>query len=179
VQLCQHTASLLACNSFEYRRSHLRVCMCAFARMSVYVSFSHYDGLCVCFHGLYRDLQHLYIYHHLTTTAISGGGLVYQLLCVGQSRSVHPAVRWLCIALTGSLVKAERTGASMRYSIREEFQSLISLNIYCIVFCAMFSVLLSQLFCPLLPSILSYSIELCSPMLLTCDGALCNAQPLI
>jgi hypothetical protein len=42
------------------------------------------------------------------------GILVYQLLCVGQSRAVHPAVRWLCLSLTGSLVKAEHTGATMR-----------------------------------------------------------------
>ena len=85
---------------------------------------------------------------HLLTTATSGGGLVYQLLCVGQSRSVHPAVRWLCIALTGSLVKAEGTGASMRYC--EEYQPLIVLTISCIVCCATLSLLLNltELSCP-------------------------------
>ena len=76
---------------------------------------------------------------HLLTTTTSGGGLVYQLLCVGQSRSVHPAVRWLCIALTGSLVKAERTGAFMRY--REEYQSSTDLTISCTVCSAMVSLL--------------------------------------
>jgi hypothetical protein len=47
-------------------------------------------------------------------TGTGTGILVYQLLCVGQSRAVHPAVRWLCLSLTGSLVKAEHTGAAMR-----------------------------------------------------------------
>jgi hypothetical protein len=47
-------------------------------------------------------------------TTAGTGILVYQLLCVGQSRAVHPAVRWLCLSLTGSLVKAEHTGATMR-----------------------------------------------------------------
>lgn len=128
------TYSLLDSISIIYKR----VCVCVCVHLRAYTRTVLPPYHCVI-HGTSCHWELLYMLRYHSTSAAShnnsiysiyltsGGGLISQLLCVGQSRSVHPAVRWLCISLTGSLVKAERTGVSMRWVWEMSIHRLISL----------------------------------------------------
>ena len=68
-------------------------------------SFSY--GLFVCFISIFILVSHSSLIPY-SFRGCRSGGFVYQMIAVGQSKAVSPAVRWLCLSLTGAIMGAEQ-----------------------------------------------------------------------